>query len=179
MTFDLDMIKKHYKNMPSRVDIARDVLKRPLTYTEKVLFSHLEEETLKQEYNRGGAYVNFLPDRAALQDATSQMVILQFMQAGKKRVAIPTTVHCDHLIQAESGAKQDLATAIETNREVYDFLSSSSNKYGLGFLETGGGNYPSSGFGKLRFSRRDVDRDRFAYGQRWRSRDGGHWGWRS
>ncbi len=139
MIFDLDMIKKVYAEMPGRIAAARQVLQRPMTLTEKILYSHLYADVELQAFGRGKDYVDFAPDRVAMQDATAQMALLQFMMAGKSKVAVPSTVHCDHLIQAETGADEDLAKAIDTNKEVYDFLSAVSNKYGLGFWKPGAG----------------------------------------
>lgn len=139
MAFDIEMIKGHYKRMPGRVDAAKKLLGRPLTLTEKILYSHLDEGEVKQAYKGGESYVDFRPDRVAMQDATAQMALLQFMQAGKPKVAVPSTVHADHLILAKSGAKDDLNTANFTNKEVYDFLSSVSDKYGIGFWKPGAG----------------------------------------
>jgi aconitate hydratase len=139
MPFDLDMIKAVYEALPQRVKEAKDKLGRPLTLAEKILYTHLHPESPLQNYNRGKDYVFFAPDRVAMQDATAQMALLQFMMAGRDNVAVPSTVHCDHLIQAEVGADEDLAKANEVNKEVYDFLSSVSNKYGLGFWKPGAG----------------------------------------
>ncbi len=139
MAFDLEMIKGVYARMKDRVEQARNVVGRPLTLTEKILYAHLWEGTPTQVYDRGMSYVDFAPDRVAMQDATAQMALLQFMQAGRPKVAVPSTVHCDHLIQAEVGAVQDLKTAEDKNKEVYDFLSSVSDKYGLGFWKAGAG----------------------------------------
>ncbi len=139
MAYDIEMIKGVYARMAERVDAARKVVGKPLTLTEKVLYAHLDEGLATQPYKRGESYVDFNPDRVAMQDATAQMALLQFMQAGKSRVAVPSTVHCDHLIQAKIGADDDLATAKVTNKEVYDFLGSVSNKYGLGFWKPGAG----------------------------------------
>ena len=139
MAFDLGMIKKVYENMGPRIEAARKVLGRPLTLTEKILYTHLDQEVPNTEYERQKSYVDFQPDRVAMQDATAQMALLQFMQAGKKEVAVPSTVHCDHLIQAKVGAEADLETAKNSNSEVYDFLSSVSNKYGIGFWKPGAG----------------------------------------
>ncbi len=139
MAFDIDMIKEVYSGMDKRIEAARKVLNRPLTLTEKILYSHLDEGEATKELERMKAYVDFKPDRVAMQDATAQMALLQFMQAGKKKVAVPSTVHCDHLIQAKIGAEKDLEVAVETNKEVYDFLSSVSNKYGIGFWKPGAG----------------------------------------
>ena len=139
MTFDLEMIKKTYQAFPGRIDAVRSLLQRPLTLTEKILYAHLYDESSLQSFARGTDYVDFKPDRVAMQDATAQMALLQFMQAGKPRVAVPSTVHCDHLIQAKSGAVEDLKSALNTNVEVYDFLGSVSNKYGIGFWKPGAG----------------------------------------
>lgn len=139
MPFDLDMIKAVYKALPARVEEARKTLGRPLTLTEKILYTHLHPESPLQNYSRAKDYVFFAPDRVAMQDATAQMALLQFMMAGRDNVAVPSTVHCDHLIQAEDGAAQDLAKANDVNKEVYDFLSSVSNKYGIGFWKPGAG----------------------------------------
>ena len=139
MAFDIEMIKKVYANMTTRVDAARKIVDRPLTLTEKILYSHLWEGMAKEAYLRGVDYVDFAPDRVACQDATAQMALLQFMHAGKKTVAVPTTVHCDHLILAKNGAKSDLALANTQSKEVFDFLSSVSNKYGIGFWKPGSG----------------------------------------
>ena len=138
MVFDLDLIKKLYGEMPSKVDAARQLVGKPLTLAEKILYSHLFEKP-SQAYQRGKDYVDFAPDRVAMQDATAQMALLQFMTCGRDKVAVPSTVHCDHLIQAKTGAAADLATALDVNREVYDFLSSISNKYGIGFWKPGAG----------------------------------------
>ncbi|MCB0581325.1 MAG: aconitate hydratase [Phaeodactylibacter sp.] len=139
MPFDLDMIRAVYKALPQRVEEARKKLGRPLTLAEKILYSHLHPESPLQNYNRGKDYVFFAPDRVAMQDATAQMALLQFMTAGRDKVAVPSTVHCDHLIEAEVGADKDLSKANEVNKEVYDFLSSISNKYGIGFWKPGAG----------------------------------------
>ncbi|TVZ60076.1 aconitase [Flavobacteriaceae bacterium MAR_2010_105] len=139
MAFDIDMIKKVYSTMAERVDKAREVVGKPLTLSEKILYSHLWDGTPTTAYRRGKDYVDFAPDRIACQDATAQMALLQFMQAGKSKVAVPTTVHCDHLIQAKQGAVADLKRANETSNEVFDFLASVSNKYGIGFWKPGAG----------------------------------------
>jgi aconitate hydratase len=139
MAFDIEMIKKVYANMTSRVDKARELVGRPLTLTEKILYTHLWEGQTTQTFKRGVDYVDFAPDRVACQDATAQMALLQFMHAGKKTVAVPTTVHCDHLILAKNGAEFDLAAANTQSKEVFDFLSSVSNKYGIGFWKPGSG----------------------------------------
>jgi aconitate hydratase A / 2-methylisocitrate dehydratase len=138
MVFDLELIKKIYKNFKERVDRTRKVISRPLTFTEKVLYAHLWEDSSK-EFKRSSEFVEFRPDRVAMQDATAQMALLQFMSAGIPRVKVPTTVHCDHLIQAEAGSKKDLERAIQENKEVYDFLSGVSQKYGIGFWKPGAG----------------------------------------
>jgi len=139
MVFDLDVIKKVYSEMPAKVDAARQALGRPLTLAEKILFSHLWKDVPVKEYQRGKAYVDFAPDRVAMQDATAQMALLQFDTTGRKKVAVPSTVHCDHLIVAKSGSKEDLNKAIADNEEVFNFLSSISNKYGIGFWKPGAG----------------------------------------
>lgn len=139
MAFDIEMIKKVYERMPERVTKARELVGRPLTLTEKILYSHLWDGTLEKAYERSKDYVDFAPDRIACQDATAQMALLQFMHAGKSKVAVPTTVHCDHLIQAKVGAEKDLQVANEQSKEVFDFLSSVSNKYGIGFWKPGAG----------------------------------------
>lgn len=144
MAFDLDMIQRVYANLGERIEAARQAVGKPLTLSEKILYSHLfvgsgAASKPAQAFERGKAYVDFAPDRVAMQDATAQMALLQFMQAGRPQVAVPSTVHCDHLIQAEVGAEQDLDVAKNKNREVYDFLSSISNKYGIGFWKPGGG----------------------------------------
>src|SRR5687767_10613296 len=138
MAFDLDLVQQVYQQLPEKVNAARELLGRPLTQAEKILFSHTYE-TANRAYERGRDYVNFAPDRVAMQDATAQMALLQFMTCGRSQVAVPSSVHCDHLIQAKSGAVEDLATANEVNKEVYDFLSSISNKYGIGFWKPGAG----------------------------------------
>jgi aconitate hydratase len=138
MVFDLDLIKKLYGHLPSKVDAARKLVGKPLTLAEKILYAHLYE-TPTHAYGRGKDYVDFAPDRVAMQDATAQMALLQFMTCGRDRVAVPSTVHCDHLIQAKTGAAADLATALDVNKEVYDFLASISNKYGIGFWKPGAG----------------------------------------
>ncbi len=139
MAFDIEMIKQVYANYPSKIAAARAILNRPLTLTEKILYAHLSEGIATKSYSRGEDYVDFGPDRVAMQDATAQMALLQFMSAGKKKVAVPSTVHCDHLIQAKVGAQQDLASALESSKEVFDFLASVSNKYGIGFWKPGAG----------------------------------------
>ena len=139
MAFDIEMIKKVYAEMPAKVEAARKMLGRPLTLSEKILFSHLHTDQKLESFERGGSYVDFAPDRVAMQDATAQMALLQFMQAGRPKVAVPSTVHCDHLISAKVEAKQDLQVATTESKEVYDFLASVSNKYGLGFWKPGAG----------------------------------------
>ncbi|MDP4213776.1 MAG: aconitate hydratase [Bacteroidota bacterium] len=138
MVFDLDLIKKIYAGMPSKIAAAKKITGKAFTLAEKILYSHLFSETI-QNYSRGNDYVDFAPDRVAMQDATAQMALLQFMTCGRDRVAVPSTVHCDHLIQAKTGAKEDLSTALDVNREVYDFLASISNKFGIGFWKPGAG----------------------------------------
>ena len=138
MAFDFDMIKKIYSNIVKNVDEAKTVINKPFTLTEKILYSHLWG-SISKNYTRGKDYVDFKPDRIACQDATAQMALLQFMQAGKNKVAVPTTVHCDHLIQAKMGAKKDLMRANKVSNEVFDFLRDVSNKYGIGFWKPGAG----------------------------------------
>ncbi len=139
MTFDIDMIKKVYAEFVRKIGTARQVVGKPLTLTEKILYAHLWDDTLLKEYKRGVDYVDFAPNRVAMQDATAQMALLQFMQAGRTQVAVPSTVHCDHLITAQVGSSQDLSLAEHSNKEVYDFLASVSNKYGIGFWKPGAG----------------------------------------
>lgn len=139
MPFDIDMIKAHYESLAKRVDEAKAALGRPLTLTEKVLYAHLHADSSLKNYGRGKDYVFFAPDRVAMQDATAQMALLQFMTCGREKTAVPSTVHCDHLITAQIGASEDLRTALDVNSEVYDFLSSVSNKYGIGFWKPGSG----------------------------------------
>lgn len=139
MAFDIQMIKEVYGRFPERIEAARKAVGRPLTLTEKILYAHLTEGAASHAFQRGVSYVDFQPDRVAMQDATAQMALLQFMQAGKNQVAVPSTVHCDHLIQAEIGAVVDLNKAKDKNKEVYDFLASVSNKYGIGFWKPGAG----------------------------------------
>ena len=137
--FDLDLIKKTYENFGPRIEKARKVLKKPLTLSEKILYAHLFDTDGVKSFNRGEDYVDFAPDRVAMQDATAQMALLQFMNAGKRRTAVPSTVHCDHLIQASVGGRTDLQFALQNNKEVFDFLESVSNKYGIGFWKPGAG----------------------------------------
>jgi aconitate hydratase len=139
MVFDLDMIKALYAAMPGRIAKARKVVGKPLTLSEKILYSHLYADQKLENFGRGTSYVDFAPDRVAMQDATAQMALLQFMSAGKPKVAVPSTVHCDHLITAKVGAKNDLTVANTESKEVFDFLSSVSNKYGIGFWRPGAG----------------------------------------
>ena len=138
MTFDLNIIKKYYENLPNKIGEFRRLLNRPLTLTEKILYSHLSD-SIASDYKRGESYANFNPDRVAMQDATAQMALLQFIMAKKDSVAVPSTVHADHLIQAKVESKYDLNTALDINSEVYDFLASVSNKYGIGFWKPGAG----------------------------------------
>jgi aconitate hydratase len=137
--FDLDMIKKVYEKYPERIEAARKIVGKPLTLSEKILYAHLWDGNAQVAFERGKSYVDFAPDRVAMQDATAQMALLQFMQAGKKRVAVPSTVHADHLIQAKVGATKDLQESLNQNNEVFNFLSSISNKYGIGFWKPGAG----------------------------------------
>jgi aconitate hydratase len=138
MVFDLELIRKVYDEMPSKIAAVKKLTGKALTLSEKILYSHLYSKTI-HDYVRGKDYVDFAPDRVAMQDATAQMALLQFSTCGRDRVAVPSTVHCDHLIQAKTGAKSDLSTALDVNKEVYDFLSSISNKYGIGFWKPGAG----------------------------------------
>ncbi len=139
MPFDVDMIKALYESFPNRVDEARTALGRPLNLTEKILYAHLHADSPLRTYNKGKDYVFFAPDRVAMQDATAQMALLQFTTCGREKTAVPSTVHCDHLIMAEVGAAEDLRTAKDVNAEVYNFLASVSNKYGIGFWKPGSG----------------------------------------
>ena len=139
MVFDIDMIRKVYSELPGKINDAKEKLGRPLTLTEKILFSHLSPGVPVNDYKRAEDYVDFAPDRVAMQDATAQMALLQLMNSGRKNVAVPSTVHCDHLIQAYKNAETDLNTANISNREVYDFLKDVSNKFGIGFWKPGAG----------------------------------------
>lgn len=139
MAFDIEMIKEVYKNLPAKVEAARKLVGRPLTLTEKILYAHLHTEQKPASFEKGKSYVDFAPDRVAMQDATAQMALLQFMQSGRPKVAVPSTVHCDHLITAKNGASEDLAFANNESKEVFDFLGSVSNKYGIGFWKPGAG----------------------------------------
>lgn len=139
MTFDIDMIRKVYERYPERIAAARKAVGKPLTLSEKILYAHLWEGNAEQAHDRGTSYVDFAPDRVAMQDATAQMALLQFMQAGKDKVAVPSTAHADHLIQARIGADKDLQDGINKNNEVFNFLSSVCNKYGIGFWKPGAG----------------------------------------
>jgi aconitate hydratase len=139
MAFDIEMIKQVYAKMPARIEAARKTLGRPLTLAEKILYSHLDADMKLTDYPRGTSYVDFNPDRVAMQDATAQMALLQFMQAGRPTVAVPSSVHCDHLIQAKVGANADLTRAKSESEEVFNFLASVSNKYGIGFWKPGAG----------------------------------------
>lgn len=139
MTFDINVIKAVYAKFPERVEAARKVLNKPLTLSEKILYTHLWDGMPTESFTRGGSYVDFAPDRVAMQDATAQMALLQFMQAGKDKAAVPSTVHADHLIQARIGADKDLQESLNKNNEVFNFLSSVSNKYGIGFWKPGAG----------------------------------------
>ena len=139
MAFDIDMIKTVYEKLAKRVDAARKIVNTPLTLAEKILYSHLHDDQELQNFQRGNSYVNFGPDRVAMQDATAQMALLQFMQAGKKKAAAPSTVHCDHLILAKKEAADDLKNSITASGEVFNFLESVSDKYGIGFWKPGAG----------------------------------------
>jgi aconitate hydratase len=139
MAFDIEMIKAVYDKLPSKVEAARKMLGRPMTLAEKILYAHLHQDQEMNDFTRGKSYVDFAPDRVAMQDATAQMALLQFMQSGRPKVAVPSTVHCDHLITAKEGADKDLAFATKESKEVFDFLGSVSNKYGIGFWKPGAG----------------------------------------
>ncbi len=139
MTFDIQMIQGVYASMAAKIEAARNLLGRPMSLTEKILYAHLDGDLPEKAFERSGSYVDFRPDRVAMQDATAQMALLQFMQAGKDKVAVPSTVHCDHLILAKSGAGEDLKSALKNNNEVFQFLESVSNKYGIGFWKPGAG----------------------------------------
>jgi len=139
MAFDINVIRSVYERMPERINAAREMVGRPLTLAEKILYNHLWDNPASRVFQRAADYVDFAPDRVAMQDATAQMALLQFMQAGKPKVAVPSTVHCDHLIVAQKGAKTDLDVANSDSKEVYDFLASVSNKYGIGFWKPGAG----------------------------------------
>ncbi|MBL7898941.1 MAG: aconitate hydratase, partial [Crocinitomicaceae bacterium] len=139
MAFDIEMIKEVYARYPERIAAARKVVGKPLTLSEKILYAHLWDNPNTQVFERGKSYVDFAPDRVAMQDATAQMALLQFMQAGRKKVAVPSTAHADHLIQAKVGADKDLQDSLNKNDEVFNFLSSVCNKYGIGFWKPGAG----------------------------------------
>lgn len=139
MAFDIEMIRSTYAGYKEKVDRAREIVGKPLTHSEKILYAHLWQDNTAEAFERGKSYVDFAPDRIACQDATAQMALLQFMQAGKKKVSVPTTVHCDHLIQAKVGAEIDLKVALDQSSEVFKFLESVSNKYGIGFWKPGAG----------------------------------------
>jgi aconitate hydratase len=158
--FDIDMIKAVYDRYPARIAAARKVLGKPLTLTEKILYAHLSEGAATKELKRGKDYVDFAPDRVAMQDATAQMALLQFKTTGRPHVAVPSTVHCDHLIQARVGAAKDLQEALLKSNEVFNFLESISNKYGIGFWRPGAGIIHQVVLGELRLSRRLDDRYR-------------------
>ena len=137
--YDIEIIREFYKNYSSKIERIREIIKKPLTLSEKILFAHLYNENDIKDFKRSEDYANFKPDRVAMQDATAQMTLLQFMNAGKESSSVPATIHCDHLIQAYKGAEEDLKNAININKEVYDFLQSVAKKYGLGFWEAGSG----------------------------------------
>src|SRR5690606_29808377 len=139
MVFDLDMIRAAYKSMPEKIRKAKREVNRPLTLSEKILYSHLHSDQPLENFEKGKSYVNFAPDRVAMQDATAQMALLQFMSAGIPKVRVPATVHCDHLILAKDGAREDLRESLTASGEVFNFLESVSNKYGIGFWKPGAG----------------------------------------
>lgn len=176
--FDLDMMQSLYAKLGERVEAARKVVGRPLTYTEKILYAHLTQGDATTVYERGKSYVDFGPDRVAMQDATAQMALLQFMQAGRPKVAVPSTVHCDHLITAQVGSSEDLSKAVVENQEVYDFLSSVSNKYGIGFWKPERVSFTKWCLKTTHFGRYD-DRNRLAHRKRgWIGNDCHRSGWR-
>ncbi|HZH71792.1 MAG TPA: aconitase family protein, partial [Mariniphaga sp.] len=137
--FDLDLITKIYSELPEKIKKAKEKLNRPMTYAEKILYAHLFDFNALESFDRGKHYVDFAPDRVAMQDATAQMALLQFMNSGKETTAVPSTVHCDHLIQAQVDGRTDLNVSFNVNKEVFDFLESVSNKYGIGFWRPGAG----------------------------------------
>ena len=139
MAYDIEMIKKVYAELPFKIETARKTANKPLTLAEKILYAHLHTQQAVNAFSRGKDYVDFAPDRVAMQDATAQMALLQFMQAGRPKVAVPSTVHCDHLIVAKDGSKADLNHALSDSSEVFNFLASVSNKYGIGFWKPGAG----------------------------------------
>jgi aconitate hydratase len=163
MAFDIEMIRKTYAELPGKVEAARKLVGRPLTLTEKILYAHLHSEQKPDNFQRGQSYVDFGPDRVAMQDATAQMALLQFMQAGRPKVAVPSTVHCDHLITAKNGASRIWHLPIKKVKKCIDFLGSVSNKYGIRFLETRCRYYPPGCIGKLCIPRWNDDRYRFAH----------------
>ena len=169
----VDQVKRLYASMPSKLDAARQRFGRPLTLAEKILVAHADDFA-KQEWSRGKAQLRLRVDRVALQDATGQMALLQFMQAGKPQVAVPSTVHCDHLIRAQTGAADDMKRAITENNEVYDFLHSASKKYGIGFWKPGAGIIHQVVLENYAFPGRPDDRRRLAYAQRGRARHDRH-----
>ena len=139
MAYDIEMIKKVYAEMPAKIEAARKLVGKPLTLTEKILYTHLHAEMVAANFQRSKDYVDFAPDRVAMQDATAQMALLQFMTCGRKTAAVPSSVHCDHLIMAKDGSAKDLDFANHESKEVFDFLASVSNKYGIGFWKPGAG----------------------------------------
>lgn len=174
MVYDLTMLEAFYSAYKGKVEHVRAVLKRPLTLAEKILYAHLFNEGDVKNYKRGEDYVNFRPDRVAMQDATAQMALLQFMNAGKEKVAVPSTVHCDHLIQAYKGAKEDIATATKTNEEVYDFLRDVSSRYGIGFWKPGAGIIHQVVLENYAFPGWNDGRHRLSHSECWRIGHGGH-----
>ena len=169
----IELVEGVYGNLEERLAVGRERLGRPLTLTEKVLINHLRDPQ-EGGLDRGKSYTDFDPDRIAMQDATAQMALLQFMTAGLPSVAVPTTVHCDHLIQAKVGAQIDLGVAIDTNAEVYAFLETVSAKYGIGFWGPGSGHHPPGRPRAVRVPRRDDDRHRQPHAERRRPRHGRH-----
>ena len=169
----IELVEQVYASLPERVAIGRRRLGRGLTLTEKILINHLDDPE-NQELERGRSYADFHPDRVAMQDATAQMALLQFMTAGLPQVAVPSTVHCDHLIQAKAGADIDLHFALDINSEVYDFLRSRLGQVRHRLLEAGQRHHPPGRAGELRLPRRDDDRHRQPHPERRRPRHGGH-----
>ena len=178
MAANIDMIKKRYSDFKEKLTGIKKIINRPLTYAEKVLYTHLWENP-SSKLERGKDYAELAPDRVAMQDATAQMALLQFMSANKKETAVPTTVHCDHLIQAQIGAQDDLLRATSENKEVYDFLESISQKYGIGFWKPGAGIIHQVVLENYAFPRRNDDRNRFSYSECRGTWNDCNWSWRS
>lgn len=178
MVYDLTMLKTFYAAYSEKIERVRNVLRRPMTLAEKILYAHLYDGDKVKNYRRGEDYVNFRPDRVAMQDATAQMALLQFMNAGREQVAVPSTVHCDHLIQAYKGAKEDIVTATKTNEEVYNFLRDVSSRYGIGFWQPGAGIIHQVVLENYAFPGGMMVGTDLSYAQCRRFGHGGHWcGW--